>query len=266
MRLGHVRTSASMTMKECARNRFALVLLFVIPTLFCTLVSMTTSERALAFELASVGEGIVVEVSARRESLIFIGVACVGLLTSFLALSLIQKDSEANRRLVLCGYRAAELVVAKLTVLMGAVLLIAVYVASILLLWFTPRHFLLVVLGLVLAGFVHACYGLLVGSFARRDLEGVLLIVLLVNIDAGWLQNPVYYAEAQNHTLIRSLPAYFCAQATMVAAFTDHSVGWPFVWGLLYGAGLLGAALIIVIWKTRITRTAVVDGGGTAGG
>ena len=53
------------------------------------------------FKLAAISESSLIEVSERSESLIFIGTAVVGLLSSYLALGLIQKQSDVNRRLVL---------------------------------------------------------------------------------------------------------------------------------------------------------------------
>lgn len=243
-----------MTAKEMVRNRFALILLFTIPALFFSLVWLTTGDNPVAFKLASISENTIVEVSSRQESLIFIGVAAVGLLTSFLALNLIQKGADVNQRLVLCGYRPGELLLAKLFVLLCVVVLISCYVGAILLAFFRPRHFPFVVLGFALAGVVHSCYGLLVGAIVRRELEGVLLIVLLVNIDAGWLQNPIYYAEAQNKALIRHLPAYFPSQASIVSAFTDHGMYRPFVGSIIYGSILLFISLLIYFWRMRIKR------------
>ncbi|MCA1625605.1 MAG: ABC transporter permease [Acidobacteria bacterium] len=255
MRLTYIKTSAVMTMREMARNRFALILLFTIPVLFFTLVSLTMGDNLVAFKLASISEETIVEVSAQKQSLIFIGVAAVGLLTSFLAMNLIQKDSDVNRRLILCGYRPSELIFAKLVVLLCVVVLISCYVGAILMLFFRPENFPFVILGFALAGFVHSCYGLLVGAIVRREMEGILLIVLLVNIDSGWLQNPIFYAEAQNKTLIRFLPAYFPSQASIVSAFTDYGISNPIVGSIIYGSGLLLISLAIYFWRMKIKKS-----------
>lgn len=243
-----------MAVRELMRSRIALILLLLIPTLFNLLIVLTTTDRALAFKLASVSEETFLQVSERSESLIFIGGAAVGLLTSFLALSLVQKHAEVNRRLVLCGYKPWELIVSKLAVLLCVIVLIGCYAAAILRLFLQPERFALVVLGFMLAGYVYGCYGLLVGSILKRELEGVLLIVLLANIDAGWLQNPIYYADAQNKMIIRRLPAYFPSQVSMAAAFTDHSILNPLIGSVIYGSILLLGALLIYFWRMRIHR------------
>ena len=241
-----------MTALELARNRFALVLLFTIPALFFTLVWLTTGDDPVAFRLASVADDAVVEVSARRQSIVFIGISAVGLLSAFLAMSLMQKNADANRRLIVCGYRSAELIISKLLVMVLFVALISLYVALLQALFFRPLRFGYVVLGLGAAGFVHACYGLVVGALVRREMEGMLLVVLLVNIDAGWLQNPVFYAEAHNKALIRYLPAYFPSQATIVSAFTDHALTAALLGSVVYGLCLLLIGILIYFWRVRI--------------
>jgi hypothetical protein len=257
--------SCILTAKELARNRFALILLLVIPLLFFTLVRLTTTEQLWSFQLASVSEDLLIEVSGRKESLIFVGIAAVGLLSSFLALNLIQKNAEVNRRLILCGFKAWKLLCAKMSVLLLAVLLIASYVAALLLLFFRPEHLLALIGSFFLAGFVHACYGLFVGAAVRRELEGILLIVLLVNIDAGWLQNPIYYTEAQNQMLIRRLPAYFPSQAAILSAFTSHSILGPMIGSLAYGAVLLAVAVLIFSRRMRIHKSIREEDAGQLG-
>ena len=78
------------------------------------------------------------------------------------------------------------------------------------------------------------------------------MIVLLVNIDVGWLQNPLFYEGAQNQEVIRYLPAYFPSQASLIAAFTDYGVSHAIGSAYLYGAGFLLLSLLIY-YKTMKT-------------
>jgi hypothetical protein len=254
MRLTYIKTGWVMTVRELIRNRFALILLFVIPSLFYVLVALTTSDRLLTFQLASISEKVFVEISERSESLMFIGLASMGLLTSFLALNLIQKHTNVNRRLVLCGYQSSELITSKLAVMVCAIILIGSYVSVMLLLFYQPKHLIYVIIGFILEGYIYGCYGLIIGAIFKRELEGILFVVLLVNIDAGWLQNPIYYADAQNKAIIHYLPAYFPSQTCMVSAFTDNSILVPLIWSIVYGSIFLFAALILFWRKMRIQR------------
>ena len=100
----------------------------------------------------------------------------------------------------------------------------------------------------MLVGYVYGCYGLLIGAVWRRELESIFTVILLTNIDVGWLQNPLFYTEAENKSFVRWLPAYWPSQAAMVGAFTDHGVGMAIVGALAYGTFFVLIA-IIVFWR-----------------
>jgi hypothetical protein len=93
-----------------------------------------------------------------------------------------------------------------------------------------------------------------VGSMIKGELEGILLIVLLVNIDAGWLQNPLFYAGAQHQVIIRYLPAYFPSQTAITASFTDYQGTMASFKSLLYGFVFLLLSMIFFITKMRIRK------------
>lgn len=256
MRLSHLLTCAHMTLRQLGRSRIVLLLLVLIPAVFFGLVALTTTDKTIAFKLASVSEDTYVVVSQRAESLIFIGLAAVGFLTSFVAANLIRPDGEVNRRLVVCGFRSGELLGAKLVVLLGVIGFMGLFIASLLPLFFRPERLVWTGVGILLGGWVYGCYGLLIGALFRRELEAILFIVMLANIDAGWLQNPIYYTEAQNTEIIRALPAYYPSQVCTVAAFSGHDVVRPALFSVLYGFALLIAALVVYRWRMRTFRTA----------
>lgn len=251
MRLTHILTGWVMTIKELFRSRIIIILLFVIPTFFYIITLITTTKNPVAFKLATISDEIYIQVSQRSEALIFIGLTAVGLLASFLALNLMQRSTSSQRRLIVCGYRSSELAFSKFLVLLCVVLMVGCYVASVLPLFFPASHFVGMVLGFMLMGFVYGSYGMLIGSFVRGELEGILFIVLLANLDVGWLQNPIFYAEAQNRALIRNLPAFLPSQVSMVSAFSDHPIGMAVLGSLAYGSVLLLIALFIFWRKMR---------------
>jgi hypothetical protein len=239
---------------QLSRKHITLVLLVVIPSVFLGVVDLTTTDRKVPFKLATVSEQTFVEVSERHESLVFIGVAAVGFLASFLGLNLVQKNAAVYRRLLLCGYRSWEIFLALACVLFVVVVLLALYVGLAFTLFFDARDFGGVLAGLFAAGLVYGSYGILSGVLIRGELEGILLIVLLANIDAGWLQNPLFYEGAQNKVFIRYLPAWFPSQTTFMAAFTDHNYTGSLGYSLVYGFGLLAAGIVFYMYKMRLFR------------
>ncbi len=254
MKFRRILTGFDLTLRQLWRRRITLLLLLVIPSVFYWVVYYTTSERIVPFKLASISEDTLIEVAEQHESLVFIGLAAVGFLASFMGLNLVQKNAGVHRRMVLCGYRPWEIFAALLGVLALAVLVLALYVGGGLCLFFEPENLPGVILGFFAAGMVYGSYGILAGALIQGELEGILLIVLLANIDAGWLQNPLFYEGAQHKEFIRYLPAYFPSQASLTAAFSAFSFKKALAWSALYGCGLLLAGMIFYHFKTKIYR------------
>ena len=214
-------TGFSMIMKMLFRRRIIIIALVVIPLVFLTVVELSAPNRIIPFRIASLDIRVFIRELLKEISLIFFAVTSSGFLVSLIALNLLQVETDVNRRLVICGYHPFELLISNLLALLLMIVGIAVYVGS-LVSWFVPiNNFPLFVFGLMLIGFVYGCYGLAIGSMIKGKLEGVFFIVLLANIDAGWLQNPMYYAGAHNNEIIRYLPAYFPSQAAIIAAFME---------------------------------------------
>ncbi|MDX1762525.1 MAG: hypothetical protein R3218_10255, partial [Christiangramia sp.] len=212
MRANKIIIGLSMILRMLIRRKIVIILLLVIPTFFLSVVEFTTSDRILPFQLASLDDEVFINISEKGISFIFFAVASSGFLVSFLALNLIQKNNTVNRRLVICGYHPIELLFSILLALFLVIAFIAVFVGVLTDAFYTIEHLGRFIFGLMLIGFVYGSYGLAIGSLLKVELEGILMIVLLVNIDVGWLQNPLFYAEAQNQIIIKFLPAYFPSQ------------------------------------------------------
>lgn len=251
MTVNKIITGLSMILRMLVRQKIVIILLLIIPAFFLTIVELTTSDRMLPFQLASLDDDVFVNISEKGISFIFFAVASSGFLVSFLALNLIQKNNSVNRRLIICGYHPIELLVSILLALLFVILLIAVYVGVLTNAFYTIDHLGRFILGLVLIGFVYGSYGLVIGSLIKMELEGILMIVLLVNIDVGWLQNPLFYAEAQNQMIIKFLPAYFPSQTAIITAVTNYSASAATVNGLLYGLAFLIFSMLIFFYKMR---------------
>lgn len=239
--------SSKLLLKDLMRRRVTVLMLFIVPALFDLVVLATTAERQDPIVLGILPDDRIEMIDRRALSFVFLGVAAVGFLTSFLAFYLVHRRTEADRRLALCGFRPDEIIAAKLAVLLVIVAVIAAYEGLIIRPFFEPRHFGWVLAGLFLGGLVYACYGLLVGAIAVHELEGIFLIVLVTNIDVGWLQNPIYYRESTHRLVIKSLPGYFPTQLASIGAFTDEFFMIT-IWGSLAYAGAFLLAALVAFW------------------
>lgn len=254
MKLKKIYISLNFILKMLFRRRIVMVLFFSIPIIFLGIVNFTTSDRILPFLLASMENEVYVEISEKEISLVFFAVAVTGFLCSFLALNLIQKNHETNRRLIICGYNPIELLLSSLLSLLIITVTIALYVTFLTNFFFEIKNMSFFAIALILSGFVYGCYGLAIGSLIKGELEGILFVVLLVNIDAGWLQNPLFYAEAQHQKLIQFLPAFYPSQSIIKAAFTDYSVRNTYIYSFLYGFLFLLFSMIIFYNKMKLKK------------
>lgn len=252
MNAGRIFLNAKMTLREILRSPLTITLLFVIPLVFFAVVAYTTSSDPVVFGLPAVSDDTLVSVDQRHASLVVIGSAAVGFLAAFLMMTVIQRNAQAHRRLILGGQPVTEVLLAKVLVLGVTAGVVTLFVGLLLRIWFEPLYWGVTMQGLFAIGIVYGAYGMLVGAIARRDLEGILLVVLLANIDAGWLQNPVYYTNAPNSEFIRTLPAFYPVQAAIIGAFTDHAAGGALLRGVLYSAGLGGAAFLFYALRMRV--------------
>jgi hypothetical protein len=256
-------------------SRVTLLLLLVVPALFDAVVLATTPRRSVEVTLGTLvepGATIVApgsrpdpfdlgllddgrrSIDERALSLVFLGNTAVSFLTGFLSFYLVHERRAVDERLVLSGYRPGEVLLAKLVVLVILVALLAAYEAAAIRPFFVPRDTLRVAEGFFLGGLSYGSLGLLIGALTRQELEGVFLVVLLANIDAGWLQNPAYYAGSERRWLIEDLPGYYPAQIAVTGAFADRIADGAALRSLAYAAAALLAALLAFRLRLRAGR------------
>ena len=244
-----IAVSARMVTQEVLRNRTAVSLLFLVPTILYGLIQVTTGPRLIPFQLRASG-GETLTGAERTLSLLFMGSTAMCGLMAFLAFVLTWRSIPPDRRLGFEGYRPAELLGAKVLVVAGASALVAFYVTGLLLLFHHPPRLGGVFLGFFVGGLLYGLLGILLGALCRRELDGILAILLLVNVDPGWLQNPVFYANAQHRALIHWLPSHHSCQLTLMSVFTERSLATELLLGAawLLAVGLLAA----VAYRLRI--------------
>ncbi len=232
--------ASTLLWREVVRRRFSLALIFIVPLLFDAVVLVTTAPENVKVTIASLREDGAAppttkrtfldldlfddgarQVDQRQLSLVFLGHAAVCFLACFLAFNLVHRRRDADARLVLAGYRPAEVLLSKLVVLLLLVALLAIDQTVLLRPWLRPLHPWVLALGLFAGGLAYGAIGLLIGAVVKQELEGIFLIVLFTNVDPGWLQNPLYFAHTQRPEIIESLPGFASTQLALLGAFFD---------------------------------------------
>jgi hypothetical protein len=155
-----------------------------------------------------------------------------------------------DRRLVLAGYRAWQILVARFLLL----LLIALPVSLIPLFIvggfssFDPPNLGLVWLGSYLGGVVGAGIGLIIGSLLPRQLEGTILIIGLIGLE---VTIPFSVAFRQ------FMPLYGPQAIFMGGRFTeDPDVAVHVLRAVVWALVLSGIAVAIWTWRTRVLEPA----------
>jgi ABC-2 type transport system permease protein len=254
MRWQRFMISLNMHFRMLMRRQIVLLLLSIIPCLFILMVQITSSKNKVFFQIGVAASKTMVTAPEVNVALIFITLATTGFLASFLSLNLVQQYQEVNRRLVICGYHPGELILSGLIVMIAMILLLVTCIGSAILFFFQPENVVYMMLGLLFTGLIYGSYGILVGSLVKGELEGTLLVILLANIDAGWLQNPLFFSEARNKFIIQLLPAYYSSQISIAATFTHSSFEKPILRSIIYTTIFLGVALAISYYRMRIKK------------
>jgi hypothetical protein len=259
MRPAYVATATAMVLRAVIRKKLVLALALCMPTVFFAVAFAIEGNQLVRVVLAAAAERARL-VEELDLSLVFVSVAATSLVSALFAANLVQRQLGANRRLVLCGFRASEVIAARLVVLL-AIIAAATLQAGLGLellrrmdLFSPPQFPAGLLLGIAVGAFVYGCYGLLVGTLFRHELESIFAIVVAINIDAGWLQNPIYYKNANSKWLIEALPAHFPSQMAYLSAFTSERIGHMAAGGVAYGAMFLLIALALYTRRMEVAR------------
>ena len=247
-------TSLNMHFRMLMRRKIVLLLLSVIPCLFILIVHLTSSKNDIFFQVGIDASKTMIQAPEVNVALVFVTLATTGFLASFLSLNLVQQYQGINRRLIICGYHPAELIISGLGIMLIMIFLLVSCIGSALLFFFQPENHLYVILGLLFIGLTYGSYGILVGTLVKGELEGTLLVILLANIDAGWLQNPLFFSGARNKFIIQLLPGYHSSQISIAAAFSHLSLQKSIMGGFMYTGIFLASAFVVSYYKMRIKK------------
>ena len=246
---------ALLLFKDLFRRRVTLLILFIIPALFNIVILVITSEKQDPVVFGILDDDPVRMISRQSLSFVYMGCAAVSFLTSFMAFNLVFKRVKVDQRLANCGYQPIQIITGKIIVLIVLVITISIYESLIILPFLSPLHFLRLFAGFFLAGLVYSCYGLFIGAISKHELEGIFLIILVANVDVGWLQNPIYFLESANQQVIKSMPGFLPAQLANLGAFSNEFPPVT-IWGsVLYASAFfLGAAFVFWLRIKRRNR------------
>jgi hypothetical protein len=148
------------------------------------------------------------------------------LLSGITGLFLMHSSAVADSRLVVAGYRAHQVILARLGLLLGVAAVATAVSVSVMLTAFDPEHVGSFVLGTGLTALIYGMVGVLAGVVLAR-ITGVYLILFGSMIDLFIFQNPLATDPPDTAQLF---PGHYPLRVAMEAGFTGSvdltAIGW----------------------------------------
>lgn len=215
--IGKTLTAARMGLREQRRRPIFLVLLVALPIWFIARATAVTETIPKRIGLPG---GTDVLTNMRDIHAVQMAIIAVGFLAALCGVFLMLSAREADRRLVLAGYRPFEAIAARalvLAVAVGAVVAVSFVV--------TTRNFELVrweaFLGaLAVIGALYGALGALAGALLDR-VVAVYVVFFAAMVDIGIAQNPMF-GDGEPTGWVTVLPGWGPGRVAMDAAFSER--------------------------------------------
>lgn len=171
------------------------------------------------------------------------------LLSGIAGLFLMDAAAEADARLAVAGYRAHQVVLARVGLLVGISTIASAVSVGVMLTAFDPDHPAWFALSTVLAALLYGVVGVLAGLLLDR-LPGVYLVMFATTVDLFLFQNPL---ATDRPPVAEWLPGHFPMRLAMDAGFAGSVTVSDLAWALAYLAALTALATLAFHRQVRVT-------------
>jgi hypothetical protein len=222
----HVGAAFKCGATELRRTPLLLALLVFAPAYVIYVFTLVAPEGTAAVHLS----GEVVRTPLADAFPAFTTPMTAALLSGTTGLFLMHSSAVADSRLVVAGYRAHQVVLARLCLLLGVAAIATTVSVGVMLTAFEPEHLGWFILGTGLTALVYGMVGVLSGVLLAR-ITGVYLILFGSMIDLFIFQNPL---ATDPPAAAQFLPGHYPLRVAMEAGFTGTvevaSVGWTLLY------------------------------------
>jgi hypothetical protein len=246
-----------LSVMELLRNKLGLVLLILVPCVFISIGLATAGKTKIPIKLYLPGGTENLLLTQHDIMLVFISSSVNGFLTAYFALLLFHQNFSYYRYSVFAGLSPAAFITGRFAFFITIAFLLAA-MTTLLNAYYVPlSQPLQVFFGFLFLGVIYGSFGGIIGSFSKDFLVAFLGIFLLTDLDAGWLQNPVYYSASQEADFLRWLPAHFPTQLIFSSAFTQktNATAWVGIAGYL----ALSFGLLFLLINLRMRRVSDIN-------
>jgi hypothetical protein len=163
---------------------------------------------------------------------------------------IVRSARQADRRLVVAGFRPIEALLPRMLVLAAATFIVLGVSLAVTALSFTPRSWLYFALGTLLVGLTYACIGALAGALLGQ-LGATYLVFFLGMLGLGILQNPMFGTGTPTGVAV-AFPDYGAVRVIVDGSFSSSFSAWAQLALALGWLGVLLGATTLVL--RRIMR------------
>ena len=228
--------------REQARRPLLIALLVVVPFFFIT--KAIASTQAIPRRVGLPG-GREVQTTMRDIHGALMAAIAVAFLAGLCGAFIVRSAQQADRRLVVAGFRPFETVIPRLAVLTAATVVVLVVSLAVTAISFTPRSWIVFALGALLIGLTYACIGVLAGSLVGQ-LGATYLVLFLGMLGLGILQNPMFGTGTPKGAA-RFFPDYGAARVVVDGGFSSRFHAWgELALALGWLALLIGAVALVL--------------------
>ena len=181
-------TATRLGFREQARRPLLIALLIVVPFFFITRSIAKTSPLPRRISLPG-GDYIVT--TMRDIHGVTMAAVTVAFLAGLCGAFIVSSARQADRRLIVAGFRPLEAVIPRLAVLAAATLIVVGVSVAVTALSFTPQSWSAFSAGTLLVGLSYGCIGALAGSLFGQ-LGATYLSLFAAMLGQGILQSPMF--------------------------------------------------------------------------
>lgn len=219
--MSRVAVATRLGIREQARRPLLLVLLVGLPFFFITRAVARTEELPRTVGLPGGGEVLTNMRDIHGADMAAITVA---FLAGLVGVFVMRSARQADRRLVVAGFRPREALAPRLLVLAAATALVVAVSVTVTALSFTPKLWPAFIAGNLLVGLIYAMLGALAGA-AVSQLGATYLMLFGAMLDLGVVQNPMFGSGAPPGWGA-ALPGFGPGRVIVDAAFSGAFHAW----------------------------------------
>ncbi len=250
MRNSRLLTSLQMQALEYRQRWLLLLIVLIMPAvLFASNYYTVPAGDPQPFEVPTRDGTVTIYIDARETWPMTIGIMGVTWGVSTVAFFGVVGNLRKDRRLLLCGYRAWEILLARLGLLIGLSVPLSLVGTLPYTVISSSLHPGLVWMACFLGAFISAGFGLLIGILLPRPMEGLLVIILGTGVGMSLAGDAARYFFL-----------YPVMQLITIGRLSSDPWPYPYILqSLLVASAMISLSLAIWWWRTRLPIHAATE-------